>query len=295
MDKITEIYRREFQMVVIQEEIHPDLKATLERDYRSNWEKHQKFNTLTKQIRNMAKRGEDTGLVDDKPKKGSSRAVMFHSEPTKVKIDGIEASMPTVSKIAFSGKLDKYLPPDHELLGEAQNIHEHDVARHYGVLEKIGDNEYRTREGHPFMPPVLDGHDNGSWLHVGVVKPLDAKTMREATKTEDFPKGITHKELAEALEHHVGQAHGERSYNTLSTDHLDKLIDHPLVESAFNMCLDTDTHPGDFQKRNLGIWEHPVTGRKYVVASDAGFSRTVMRHYQKARKAMQEGQGKRVY
>jgi uncharacterized coiled-coil protein SlyX len=286
MKTITDIYRKEFQHVILQEELHQELKDVLARDAVNSYQKHQKFNTLTKRIRSMVKDNVDTGLTDDKPKKGSSRAVMFHSEPTKVKIDGIETSMPTVSKIAFSGQLDKHLPADHELLGEAQNNHEHEVAKHYGVLEKIGDNEYRTREGHPFMPPVLDGHDNGSWLHVAKIDPLDAKSMREATKTAEFPKGISHTELVDAVTHHFKEAHGESSWSKHPKEHLENLMEHPLVESAFNMCMDTDTIPSDFGKRNLGIWNHPVTGRKYVVASDAGFSRNVMRAYSKARQNM---------
>ena len=282
MDKIIEIYRREFN-VVLTEELHPELKQTLENN--DSISKHYRFSSLAKKVRSLISTGTPTGLTDDKPKRGSSRAVMFHSEPTKVKIDGIETEMPTVSKIAFSGRLDKHLPHDHELLGEAQNNHEHEVARMHGVLEKIGDNEYRTRDGHPFMTPVLDGHDNGSWLHVAKIKPLDAATMKEATKTDEFPKGITQKELVESLNHHFALAHGKKHYSSMNKDRLDKLIEHPLVDSAFSMCLDTATLPSDFSSRNLGVWEHPVSKRKYIVASDAGFSRDVATLYQKARKA----------
>lgn len=282
MDKIIEIYCREFN-VILTEELHPELKSMLETN--DNQSKHYRFSNLVKKVRELIKTGTPTGLTDDKPKKGSSRAVMFHSEPTKVKIDGIETEMPTVSKIAFSGRLDKFLPSDHELLGEAQNNHEHEVSRMHGVLEKIGDNEYRTRSGHPFMTPVLDGHENGSWLHVAKIKPLDAETMKEATKTDEFPKGITQKELVESLNHHFAVAHGEKHYSSMNSDRLDKLIEHPLVESAFNMCLDTSTLPSDFSSRNLGVWEHPISKRKYIVASDAGFSREVSKAYQKARNA----------
>lgn len=282
MDKIVEIYRREFN-VVLTEELHPELKSALETN--DALSKHHRFSNLASKIRSLIASGTPTGLTDDKPKRGSSRAVMFHTEPTKVKIDGIETEMPTVSKVAFSGRLDKFLPKDHELLGEAQNNHEHDVSRVHGVLEKIGENEYRTRSGHPFMTPVLDGHDNGSWLHVAKIKPLDASTMKEATKTDEFPKGITQKELVESLNHHFNIAHGKKTDSSMDPAKLEKLIDHPLVDSAFQMCIDTDTLPNDFTSRNLGVWEHPVTKRKYVVASDAGFSKNVAKAYQKARAA----------
>jgi hypothetical protein len=66
----------------------------------------------------------------------------------------------------------------------------------------------------------------------------------------------------------------------------DALGEHPLVEKALDMCINTGTHPSDFTKRNLGIWTHPVTGEKHIVASDSGFSLDVLRKYQQARRAM---------
>lgn len=280
MTTISDIYRQEFSLILT-EELHPELNEVLD----SKIPKHYKFNSFTKKIRSLIASGKETGLTDDKPMKGSSRAVMFHATPEKVKIDGVETELPTVLKVAFSGSLDKHLPFDHPLLGEMQNIHEHDVAHHHGVLEKIGDNEYRTREGHPFMAPVIDGHEDGAWMHVAKLSPINAASFREATKTESHPKGISDTEFREALEHHVAMCSGERppNYTRTKQEKIEELVDHPLVESALNMCLDTGTHPGDFSRRNLGMWEHPVTKRKYVVASDAGFSHEVAKAYQKAR------------
>jgi hypothetical protein len=124
-------------------------------------------------------------------------------------------------------------------------------------------------------------------MQVGKISKINAKDFREATISDGYPKGITHKDFKNAVAHGVNQcqpAH-QRSYvESGQKDRAEKLQDHPLVQRAVNFCLDTDTHPGDFDGRNMGIWHHPVLGTKHVVAADAGFSRTVAKAYNTARR-----------
>lgn len=277
------IYREYFGMPITEAEIHPEVMDAVNRD----GHKHYRFANLTATVRKLAKKGQSTGLSDDKPKKGSSRAVYFPEEAHPAKIDGQETKIPHVLKVAFSGTLDKHLPNDHPLLGQMQNQHEIDHSHHYSVLQPVGKDDFKTNpEG--FLPPLIDHHADGHWAQVGKIDKLDSKTFKEATKTADFPKGITHKDFYHTVNHEWEQSNGRRHYSPLSEEHMEKIADHPLVRRAINFCIDTDTHPGDFAVRNMGVWHHPVTGEKHIVAADAGFSRDVAKAYNNARENMRK-------
>lgn len=267
---------------VLNEEIHKDIMDTAN----ANYSKHYKFNLITKKVRSLIKQGQDTGLVDDKPKKGSSRAVFFPKDDHEAIVDGVQTKIPHVLKISFSGRLDKNLPNDHPLLGTMQNEHEISASRYHSVLTDVGDNKFKSNpEG--FLPPLLASHDDGHWMSVGKVSKIDSTSFKNATKTEDFPKGISHKEFRDAVVMHwnESQGRGDQLYVATPKEKLEKVGEHPLVQRALDFCINTDTHPGDFEPRNMGIWTHPVTGEKHVVAADAGFSREVAKAYSKARKA----------
>lgn len=239
------------------------------------------MNILTGTVRRMIKNGEDTGLESDKPKKGSSRAVFFPKEPKNITIDGQPAQVHSVVKVAFPGALDAHTG-DESLLGEHQNRLESDgyLNRNYGVLHedpyKPGHFNY-NEEG--ILPPHFGEHPDHHWLEMGKVSKLTAKDFKEATKTPEFPKGITHKDFFSAINKHWDEAHGQKSYHTAS----DEIMEHPLVNQFSNMSGDADIHPADFRPSNLGIWTHPITGKKHVVASDYGFSGDVAKLYQKGR------------
>lgn len=271
--------------VLITEELHPEIKAKLNQE---NTYPATRFNELTKTVRNIIKSGQDTGLTDDKPKKGSSRAVMFVKEPARVKIDGVDAELPHVLKMSFHGALDKYREGDSysPLLGDLQNLHESDHA-HHGVLVKQHDGTFKTNPN-GFLPPIIDHHADGHWMSVGRVSPLKAAEFKQLTKTEDFPKGITPTEFRASIIHHTQQAHGKHvrmsDLGGVSQERAEILINHPLIQKALNFTVESDTNPYDFGNRNLGIWQHPVTGERHIVAADAGFSNDVMRAYVAARK-----------
>jgi hypothetical protein len=263
---------------VLLEEVHPDIIKASEYSYGKNRLAH-----VARTIRNLLKSGVDTGLHDDKPKKGSSRAVFFPTENQKVKIDGQETEIPHVLKVAFHGKLDPHTKDGEGLLGESQNEHEIGISHHYSMLTPDReDNEYTTNEN-GFMPPLLKHGENNEWVSVGKVSKIGSGDFRKFTKTKEFPKGISHSEFYDAVNHHYVQANGGSHYSQHDKEHLDKLYEHPLVERAINFTMDTDTTPGDFVKANMGIWEHPITKEKHIVTSDAGLSKHVLRRYKKAR------------
>lgn len=282
-DQIAEAYKALYESSIdsiITEELHPEIKQILTSN---DIQPEHRFTILTRKIRELIKSGQDTGLTDDRPKKGSSRAVMFMSEPHKAIVDGKEAEIPHVLKIAFHGSLDRYRDPDTQLLGDLQNHHEID-NRHHSMLVEVGHNRYETNHD-GFLPPILDFHDFGNWMSVGKISPIGAGQFRELTKTTDFKRGISDREFRTALSHHVAIAHGKNLPSwqyEIPKEKAEDLLAHPLVTKALNFCVDSGTNPEDFQKRNLGIWKHPITGESHIVASDAGFSNNVMTAYMKA-------------
>jgi hypothetical protein len=264
---------------VILEEVHPQIEAAAKGAYTPS-----RLANVSKTIRNLLKTGADTGLQDSKPKKGSSRAVYFPTEPAHVTIDGAQTNMPHVMKVAFHGTLDSHTEDkkDHGLLGESQNRHEVGASQDYATLKKNPDGSFRHNpEG--FLPPLLSKSDNHEYISVGRVEPLKSGEFRSLTKNEDFPKGISHKEFYDAVNKNWQESNGQNHYSSISEEKLEKVSEHPLVNRAIDFSLGTDTHPADFNPRNLGVWTHPVTGEKHIVASDAGFSRFVAKRYHDAR------------
>ena len=91
-------------MPVVTEELHPDVKAAMDDKITQSTQKNSQ---VVKTIHRLLNTGQNPG-IDAKPHRGSSRAVYFHTEPMSIKLDGKEANLPAVSKIAFPGKLDSY-------------------------------------------------------------------------------------------------------------------------------------------------------------------------------------------
>lgn len=272
---------------VISEEIHQSIKNVLDSD---NIAPQHKLKHISSAIRNAIKRGETTGLHDAKPKKGSSRAVFFPSEPTKIHLDGKEAHIHTALKVAFPGTLDKYNKSG-SLLGEHQNMveGEHWKNRDYGIISHVGEDhegvkKYETNHEHGVLAPMLHAHEEGHHIHFGKIEPIKAGDFKELTKTPEHPKGITHQELYDNLNHHYTQAHGQRHYSQTSEKRIEEIDDHPLVSKMQDFMFNTDTHPADMNKRNMGIWTHPHTGERHIVVSDYGFNGDVAKHYHNARR-----------
>lgn len=282
--KIQEAYKQLY-VNIITEEIHPDIKAALNSDIPVN----NKLNSVTKVARRLLSAGVDTGLESDKPKKGSSRAVFFPKEQKEITVDGVQTKTPTAVKIAFPGQLDKY-HGEESLLGEDQNRLESDhyINHTYGILKQDNYNgEYHSsdHESGGILAPVFSTHPEYHHLEIGRVEKITSNGVADATKTKDFPKGLKIKHISIALNHEHDLAHGMKPYIPSDTteEHIEKVKEHPWVEHAISMMHDSGLHPGDFTDRNLGLYTHPVTGKKHLAMIDYGFSNEIGKKYHKAR------------
>lgn len=272
---------------VISEKLHPNIQSTLDssKDHQNT---HQKFLNISHAIKGAIKRGEDTGLEDSKPKKGSSRAVYFPKDHHEVHIDGQKTKVPSVLKIAFHGQLDKYNDSG-QSLGQHQNHAESDdwTNHHYGIIHEAAPGHYKTNHESGVLAPFLGGDsDNGHYIHQGRIHPIGKGDFRDLTKTEEFPKGISHDEFHAALMSHHADAHGTRHYSKFSPEHIEKVQEHPFVEKVQDFVANTGQHPADLNKRNMGVWHHPVTGNRHLVIADYGYTGEVAKHYQNARLKM---------
>lgn len=278
--------------IALTEELHHAIRGWLDGSQDNAANLH---NKVTANIRTIAKRGEDTGLEDGKPKKGSSRAVYFPKEPHKTVVDGKEVQIPSALKIAYEGTLDKHRERGESLLGEHQNAQENSYhAREYGVLKPVsGDNHRHSFETNPHgvFVPVLDHHDDHHWYLHGRVDKLGAGDFQSLTKTKEFPKGISHKDFYDAVNLHHDDAHGTSRISGDQEAHLRNIQTHPFVENVTDAMFSTGMHPGDLTKSNMGVWNHPITGQKHLVVSDYGYSNEVPKLYQKLRQRHARSKG----
>lgn len=268
----------------LSEAVHEHIQKIMD----SEIDPKQKLNAVTKTARKLIAGGHDTGLEDTKPKKGSSRAVFFPKEHKHIELDGQKVSTPSVVKIAFAGHLDKYNKSG-VLLGTHQNKIESDhyINHNYAVIREHPHPDHAGKfvsNEHGILPPHFGHHPEHDHLEMGRVEKVTAKGFKDATKTPDFPKGISHKEFHDAVMHNWASAHGKDHYTDTPVHHLEKLQDHPLVENVNHFVGDTQNHPGDMRPANMGIWHHPVTGKKHVVISDFGYSNEIAKHYTDARR-----------
>jgi hypothetical protein len=271
---------------IILEEIHPDIQKAMDSDTNVK----NKLNAVTTTARKLIKAGVDTGMESDKPKKGSSRAVFFPKDHKEFTLDGVKTKSPTAVKIAFAGTLDKH-HGESSLLGEDQNEKESDhwVNKEYGIHHldhNSGHHVSNKHESGGILAPVFGTHPDNHHLEMGRVTKLNTKDLAEATKNKEFPKGLKHSEIKDALMHEHNQAHGQRvGYgSTHSDEHLEKVKEHPWVEHTIDMMHNTGMHPGDLNTGNMGIYHHPVTGKKHAAIIDWGFSNDIAKKYTLARR-----------
>lgn len=284
MANVYEAYLGMYAQNLLIEAIHPDIQAHLDSDTPAKW----KFKNVASAITKLNRVGQDTGLEDSKPKKGSSRAVYFPKEERKIVVDGHETSSPTAVKIAFEGQLDKHHGED-TLLGEDQNRLEadHFIRDQHSILRQNHDGSYSTNK-HGVLAPVFDSHPEGHHLEMGRVEPYNAKDLANHTKNADFPKGLTHKQITDAMMREHETAHGTPGVNFNYTKNEsilhEKVTQHPHVEAMIDMMHNSGMHPGDLNPRNMGIYVHPVTKERHPVIIDYGFSNDIARKYTKARR-----------
>lgn len=269
--------------------VHPELQKILDDDVNNKW--NQKLTRVSKKLRDLTSRGESTGIQDDKPKKGSSRAVFFPNHPKQVDVDGNVVPAQTAVKIAFKGWADPHTESD-KLLGEHQNEIEgdHYLHKQYSVLQPIGEGKYKTNE-HGVLPPLYDSHPDSHWIEHGFARNMTKKDFKEATRDKNNPKGLDFDSVQKHLENEHSLAHGMREKWNIDEETNNKISEHPLVDSLRNAMLDGGLHPGDNRLQNWGMWKHPVTGKEHPVLRDFGFSNEIAKLYGKARRGRADKKG----
>lgn len=283
-----------FSQYNITEELHQELKDVLnapENDRESGGYSpgrlHQdKLNKFTKKFRALVSNNQDTGIENDKPKKGSSRAVFFPKNPKKINVDGQDIKQHTAVKVAFAGALDKYTGDSH-LLGEHQNSAEADwfTRQNHSMLHKENDGSY-TSNPHGVTAPVLDDHpDHNHWLEMARAEKLTPSKFSELTKTKTHPKGLHFGKFVDTLKHAHSEAHGDTHHGSITTEaERDHIRQHPLYENTEDFMNNAGNHPGDLRLANYGVWKHPVTGKEHPVITDYGYINDINKLYTKARR-----------
>lgn len=262
----------------ISEEIHSDITNVLDGQYPA---KH-KLNLITKKVRQLISNGQDTGLENDKPKRGSSRAVYFPKDKKPITIDGIETAIPTAIKIAFQGSLDNDTGSD-RLLGEHQNEHESDSIHYFHAIIRNIHNRGYTTNLNGVIAPVLSSHPEHHWLEMPRAPDLTKSKFRELTKTKDMPQGMDFEKFCKTIMINHDLSLGQRPRYSQDKDH-DAYMEHPLTNNVLNFSADTDTHPGDITTiHNWGVFTHPITGKQYPVIRDYGYNSNIAKLYHTAR------------
>jgi hypothetical protein len=269
----------------LNEELHPELKDILHDEVNNKW--NQKLTRISKKMRELTGRGENTGISGDKPKKGSSRAVFFPTSPKKLKIDGRDTDAHTAVKIAFKGQLDNHTE-EKRTLGEHQNEIEadHFIRQHHSILShNQHTGEYETNPNGVTVP-VFDNHEDHHWLETGVARDMTKKDFKEATKLPSHPKGLDFDKFHNKLVNDHNIAHGGRGIHHLTPEEEQHIESHPMYENVTDFIHNSDNHPGDLRKQNWGMWKHPITGKEHPVIRDYGYSNTISKLYTKARRNM---------
>ena len=268
------------------EDLHPRLREVLD----SNLPPHQKRNHITKVLRALKDNGEESGIKDKMPK-GSSRTVMIHKEEHPITLDGQKTSIPTITKFAHTSPLQRNSLEHHvkeefdpgESFGTRQNGAETDrwMHQHYATIHRT-ENGFETNK-HGIIPPHIDSAPDNSWAQLGHAKDINDKRFRELTVHPDFPKGISHQEFQDTLNREHSLANGKKHWSNTSGRRMDEVREHPFVDTACELCSNTNTHPADFNIHNMGEWKHPITGTSHPVIRDVGGEEGLLGLYTKAR------------
>lgn len=281
---------RYFLENIIVENLHPDLKNIVSQKTFPHGPSKQA--QLARAIKDITKRGEETGLEGNMPK-GSSRAYLPIKENEKIVLDGKPTELKTGMKAAIRATLDKHHDDDMSL-GQMQNHAEggdHFLNSYYRVISKDHETgEYHSNESGIFPPQIDHDHDTHEWSHVGHVDKITKPKFRELTKTSTHSNGISHQDFHNALLRSWNRDNGSHwKLSDKEEERLDHIESHPLVQKFLDHQGNFGAPPHDYQQLgNLGVWTHPHTGEQHIVARDHGFSSDVMKAYSSARKKMSE-------
>lgn len=281
----------EFLSGIIIENLHQELKDIIGSSQTSSSgypNKKTKQSLIASKIKDLTKRGEETGIEGNMPK-GSSRAYLPHKDPESIVLDGKKTKIKTGTKVAIKAALDRYHVGDSKL-GNMQNEAEggdYHLNQRYRILtpHKNGkEGHYTSNKEDGVFPPLIDhDYDNHEWSHVGHVNDISKPDFKKLTKTETHPEGISHTDFVDSLERNHNRNRGK--YWKGSKEHeakLDKVDEHPLVQKFQNFHDNYGTSPSDYRQiKNLGVFEHP-DGSRHIVARDHGFNSAVEDAYKKA-------------
>lgn len=275
----------DFIASIIVESLHPELQSIV----KAKADHRNKLPMMALKIKDLTNRGEHTGIESNMPK-GSSRAYLAHSEKHPLEIDGHQTEMKTGMKVAIKSPLDRHHNAanfDGKSLGHLQNEAEggdHWVNQSYRTLRHEEGHKFSSNEAGIFPPLVDHDHEHHEWSHVGHVEDVSGIGFRKHTKCDTHPQGITHKDFCATLDRRWNQDKGKYwKRDDAHEAHLDHVEQHPLVQSFLDHQGNTATPPHDYsQMKNMGVWTHPVTGTKHIVARDHGFSKDVMDAYHSA-------------
>lgn len=279
---------KEFLSNLIVEELHPEIQDIVKA--KSGYKTKQAV--IAKKVKDLTARGERTGIEGNMPK-GSSRAYLKHDEPIDLKIDNKPAKMHIGTKVAITASLDKYHPKEEHdgmNLGAMQNQAEgagHYVNDKYRTLRKEDNGSYTTNKEHGIFPPLVDhDFDNHEWTQVGHARDIkNADEFKSLTKSESHPNGISHKDFVDVLNRYHEQGNGKYWQQSDARErHLNNVLENPVVQKFTDYHGTTGNPTYDYmQRKNLGVWTHPVTGENHLVARDHGYSSEVQAAYTWAR------------
>ena len=273
------------------ESLHPEIAEIIHNPSRSG----SKTTLITKKIKELSERGEDSGLESNMPK-GSSRVYLPHSEEENVILDGKPAKIKSGTKVSIKASLDRFHNInnfDNRTLGELQNEAEGGdwlINDHYRILRKDDDDNFVSNKEQGIFPPLFDHDDrNHQWSHVGHIKSIKKPEFNRHTKTDEFPKGISHNDFINVMNRFHERNNGKYWEKDKSVESkLDKIENHPLVQKFMDFHGNFGHPTYDYQQiKNMGVFEHP-DGSKHIVARDHGFNTKVMDAYAKARIASQK-------
>jgi hypothetical protein len=288
---MTTIGFREWMRCIVSESLHPELHSIISSEPGQGIRSSKQI-AITKKIKDLHERGEDTGIAGNTPK-GSSRLYLPHREPHKVTLDGKEVHLETGTKVVIRSTLDQYhnkAKHDGMSVGAIQNHAEnadHFVNNTYRTIVKDHTtNEYHSNKEMGIFPPIIDhDHKNHEWSHIGHAANISGKEFQDLTKTDTHPQGIRHKDFYAALMRNYKQHNGTHwNHGEREEAHLDHVSQHPLVQKFIDHQDNTGFPPHDWSGlRNMGKWKHP-DGSEHIVARDHGFDANAMKVYADARK-----------
>lgn len=279
---------------IVVESLHPELRKIVSAP--SDKYTVSKKTSLIKKIKELSRKGERTGIEGNMPA-GSSRAYLQHDEQYQTKVDGTSTSFKTGTKVAIKSTLDRHHDREQHnghSLGNMQNDAEngdHYINSNHRVLtehREYGEDhsQFTTNEDGVLPPLIHHDHENSEHSEVGHCEKVSKPDFKKLTKTESHPNGISHDDFCSALERRHNRNNGRHHH--LGDDkerHLDKIDQHPLVENFHNFHGSTGHPPNDYRQiGNLGTFKHPITGKRYIVARDSGYSTDVAKAYGDARK-----------